>query len=76
MREEDIKAHWRQDEERSQMSITQVRRKAEAFQKGARRGDLIADGYFVYATSIVLALSFAAARQRVNGRLAVFDIND
>jgi hypothetical protein len=26
--------------------------------------------------SIVLALSFAAARQRVNGRLAVFDIND
>jgi len=76
MREEDIKAHWRQNEERSQMSITQVRRKAEAFQKGTRRGDLIADGYFVYATSIVLALSFAAARQRVNGRLAVFDIND
>jgi hypothetical protein len=55
MREEDIKARWQQDEEHSQMSIAQVRGNAEAFQRRARRGDLIE---YVASAAVVVGFGF------------------
>jgi hypothetical protein len=55
MREEDIKAHWLHDEEHTPMSIAQVRGNAEAFQKRARRGDMIE---YVACAAVVLASAF------------------
>lgn len=55
MREEDIKTHWRHDEEQPQMSIAQLRGKAEAFQKRAHRGDLIE---YVACAAVVLGFGF------------------
>ena len=55
MREEDIKTHWRKDEEHLQVSIAQLRGKAETFQKRARRGDLIE---YVACSAVVLGSGF------------------
>jgi membrane protein implicated in regulation of membrane protease activity len=56
MREEDIKAHWQQrDEEPPQMRIAQLRINSDAFQKRARRGDLIE---YVACAAVIVGFGF------------------
>ena len=57
MREEDLKALWKQEEEHSPMSIAQIRHDSEAFQKRARKGDLIE--YFACAAVVLCSSIYA-----------------